>query len=59
MPTMPAQGEEGVVVLTIHQSCERGGVKMVNLDTLSVPAGFHTSQPDIHASDRVNNIIFK
>jgi hypothetical protein len=56
---MPAQGEEGVVVLTIHQSCERGGVKMVNLDTLSVPAGFHTSQPDIHASDRVNNIIFK
>jgi hypothetical protein len=46
-------------VLTIHHSCNRGGIRMVNLDTLSVPAGLHTFQPDIQASDRAYNIIFE
>jgi hypothetical protein len=43
-------------VLTIHQSGDGGvGIRMVNMDTQSVPAGFHTSQQDIHASGMVYN----
>jgi hypothetical protein len=51
--------KKGGSVLAQHWSCKRGGVKMIYPEIWSVPAGLHTSQPDIHVSDRLPNIIAK